>query len=101
MERKMTVLVVAIGVLATACAATRPQVAAVPKEEPATYVDPWGTQVAWSQVPVASSGPAAPTTPADAEEAKPKVEEETPAPVPEPEPAQTTNDLGGDEDNDE
>lgn len=89
-----------------ACAASHAQVAeqaaaGTQTEEGAAYVDPWGTPVAWSPVPIASSAPGSGVVSAETEEAKPKVEaESTPAPT-EPEPPAAAVDLGSDEDNDE
>lgn len=83
-----------------ACSAAQQQ-AAEPVAEESGYVDPWGTQVAWSSVPAPSSGATASAAPAETEEAKPKAEEETPKVEPEAEAATSTGDLGGDEDSDD
>ncbi len=99
MVRWLKVLGIAIALASPACTAARQQVAEAPGVE-SSYVDPWGTPVAWSTVPAPSSAPGA--TPAvEPEEAKPKVEDEPTPVVEEPEPTPSAGDLGGDEDSDD
>jgi hypothetical protein len=83
----------------TGCAATQAQV--VPQQEEGVYVDPWGTPVAWSTVPAASSASTPAPASAEAEEAKPKADDEattTTTATAEPDTPATTSDLGGDDD---
>ncbi len=101
MARWMTILGLGALLAGTACTGARQQVAVAPVEQGGTYIDPWGTPVAWSAVPAASSSAGAAPASAEADDAKPKAEEAPPAPAPEPEPIVTSGDLGGDEDNDD
>ncbi len=99
MVRWLKVLGIVVGLAGTACTAAQQQVAEAPAED-GSYVDPWGTQVSWSTVPAPSSPPGA-TPAAEAEEAKPKVED-APTPIAEePEPTPSAGDLGGDDENDD
>ena len=81
MQRKQTwqaAMMVTVALAAGACSsAQRTDDAAAGAD--GTYVDPWGTTVAWNPVPAPSGGVVPATTPAapEADEPKPKVEEET------------------------
>ena len=89
-----------IGLLAvcSACTAARQQVA---EPEDGSYIDPWGTPVAWSSIPASSSTGTPTPAASDTEEAKPKAEEEATPVAAEAEPAPSAGDLGGDDDSDD
>jgi septal ring-binding cell division protein DamX len=102
MVRKAWLLVL---MACSACTAAQQQVttaqaATGPQGEEASYTDPWGTQVAWSSVPAASSAPSAPGA-TETDEAKPKAEEEAVIVTAEPETTVTTTISSGEDDDDD